>query len=125
MIWRPSHQPRDSISSRRFSSLSRPYQLRLAHRSTRARMDEATDAELGVVARGTRDALAAVTSALPGAPYNVIVHTAPPGVPTRDMHWHLEIVPRTSVVAGFELCSGIFANSVAPEQAATVLRGDP
>ncbi len=99
-----------------------PYQMRVAHRSTRARIDEATDAEIAVVARGTRDALAAITRALPGAPYNVLVHTAPPGIPTREMHWHVEIVPRTSVVAGFELGSGIFANSVAPEQAAAVLR---
>lgn len=101
-----------------------PYQLRVAHRSTRARFDEATDAEVAVVARGTRDALAAVARALPGAPYNLILHTAPPAMPTREMHWHVEIVPRTSVVAGFELGSGIFANSVAPEQAAARLRGD-
>jgi UDPglucose--hexose-1-phosphate uridylyltransferase len=101
-----------------------PYQLRVAHRSTRARIDEATDAELAVVARGTRDALAAVATALPGAPYNVVVHSAPPGVPTREMHWHVEIVPRTSVIAGFELGSGIFANSVAPEHAARLLRGE-
>jgi len=99
-----------------------PYQMRVAHRSTRARIDEATDAELAVVARGTRDALVAVRRALPGAPYNVIVHTAPPGVPTREMHWHVEIVPRTSVVAGFELGAGEFANSVAPEHAARLLR---
>jgi UDPglucose--hexose-1-phosphate uridylyltransferase len=38
------------------------------------------------------------------------------------MHWHVEIIPRTSVVAGFELGSGVFANSVAPEQAAALLR---
>ena len=38
------------------------------------------------------------------------------------MHWHVEIVPRTSVVAGFELGAGEFANSVAPEHAAHLLR---
>jgi UDPglucose--hexose-1-phosphate uridylyltransferase len=101
-----------------------PYEMRVAHRSTRARFDEATDAEIAVVARGTRDALVAVDRALPGAPYNVIVYSAPPGVATREMHWHVEIVPRTSVVAGFELGSGIYANSVAPEQAARILRRD-
>jgi UDPglucose--hexose-1-phosphate uridylyltransferase len=99
-----------------------PYQLRVAHRSTRARIDDATDAELAVVAKGTRDALVAVHRALPGAPYNVVVHSAPPELPAREMHWHVEIVPRTSVVAGFELGSGVFANSVAPEQAARLLR---
>jgi UDPglucose--hexose-1-phosphate uridylyltransferase len=101
---------------------SSPYQMRVAHRSTRARLEEATDAELGVVARATRDALAIVHRGLPGAPYNVIVHSAPPGVTAREMHWHVEIVPRTSVLAGFELGTGVFANSVAPEQAAALLR---
>lgn len=100
-----------------------PYQLRIAHRSTRARFDEATDAEIAVVARATRDAVAAVDRALPGAPYNVVIHSAPPGVTPREMHWHVEVVPRTSVIAGFELGSGVFANAVAPEQAARVLRG--
>ena len=99
-----------------------PYQMRVAHRSTRARIEDATDAELAVVARGTRDALASVHRALPGAPYNVLVHSAPPGVTAREMHWHVEVVPRTSVLAGFELGTGVFANSVAPEQAARMLR---
>jgi UDPglucose--hexose-1-phosphate uridylyltransferase len=99
-----------------------PYQLRVAHRSTRARFDEATDPEIAVVALATRDAVAAVDRALPGAPYNVVIHTAPPGVPTREMHWHVEVIPRTSVIAGFELGSGVYANAVAPEQAARVLR---
>ncbi len=99
-----------------------PYQLRVAHRSTRARFDEATDAEIAVVARATRDAVAAVDRALPGAPYNVVIHSAPPGIPAREMHWHVEVVPRTSVIAGFELGSGVYANAVAPEHAARVLR---
>ena len=102
-----------------------PYQLRVAHRSTRARIEEATDAELTVVARGTRDALAAVASALPGAPYNVIVHTAPPGVPAREMHWHVEIVPRTSVVAGSSSAAGSSPTRSRPSSAARVLRGEP
>ena len=99
-----------------------PYLIRVAHRSTRARFDDATDAEVRVVALATRDAVAAVDHALPGAPYNLIVHSAPRDIPAHEMHWHVEIVPRTSVVAGFELGSGVFANSVAPEQAARVLR---
>ena len=37
-----------------------PYGMRVAHRSTRARVDEATDAEIAVVAVGLRDALAAL-----------------------------------------------------------------
>jgi UDPglucose--hexose-1-phosphate uridylyltransferase len=38
-------------------------------------------------------------------------------------HWHLEIVPRLSVLAGLELGAGYFVNTLAPESAAGVLRG--
>jgi Galactose-1-phosphate uridylyltransferase len=101
-----------------------PYLLRVAHRSTRARFDEATDAEIRVVADALHGALGRIDAVLGNVPYNVVVHGAPPAVRAAEMHWHLEVVPRTSVVAGFEIGSGIYANSVAPEQAAGFLRGD-
>ena len=37
-------------------------------------------------------------------------------------HWHLEIMPRFGVLAGIELGSGYFVNTLAPESAAGVLR---
>jgi UDPglucose--hexose-1-phosphate uridylyltransferase len=37
-------------------------------------------------------------------------------------HWHLEIVPRLSVLAGLELGAGYYVNTLAPESAAGVLR---
>jgi UDPglucose--hexose-1-phosphate uridylyltransferase len=37
-------------------------------------------------------------------------------------HWHLEIVPRLTILAGLELGSGYFVNTLAPESAAGVLR---
>jgi UDPglucose--hexose-1-phosphate uridylyltransferase len=37
-------------------------------------------------------------------------------------HWHLEILPRLSKIAGFELASGYHINTVAPEVAARQLR---
>ena len=101
-----------------------PYLMRVAHRSTRARFDEATDAEIRVVAASLRGALGRVLAVLGDVAYNVVVHSAPPAVRVAEMHWHLEVVPRTSVVAGFEIGSGIYANSVAPEQAAAFLRGE-
>jgi UDPglucose--hexose-1-phosphate uridylyltransferase len=101
-----------------------PYLMRVAHRSTRARFDEATDAEIRVVADALRAALQRVAASLGEVAYNVVVHSAPPMERAAEMHWHLEIVPRTSVVAGFEIGSGIYANSMAPEQAAAFLRGD-
>jgi UDPglucose--hexose-1-phosphate uridylyltransferase len=37
-------------------------------------------------------------------------------------HWHLEVVPRTTRLAGLELGAGVYINPVAPEDAAVTLR---
>src|SRR5262249_37926784 len=37
-------------------------------------------------------------------------------------HWHVEVLPRLSVLAGIELGAGIYVNSLAPEAAAAALR---
>jgi UDPglucose--hexose-1-phosphate uridylyltransferase len=39
-----------------------------------------------------------------------------------DGHWHLELLPRLTVLASIELGAGIYVNSLPPEQAARALR---
>lgn len=39
-----------------------------------------------------------------------------------DFHWHLAILPRPTQVAGFEVGTGFYSNSVSPEAAAADLR---
>jgi UDPglucose--hexose-1-phosphate uridylyltransferase len=61
--------------------------------------------------------------ALDDPPYNYIIHTAP--FDTKEVphyHWHLEIIPRLTRIAGFEWGSGFYINPVLPEQAAAFLR---
>ncbi len=99
-----------------------PYGLRVAHRSTRARIEDATDAEVRVVALGLRDALRRLRGALGDVPYNLIIRTAPPGRPAGEFHWHVDVLPRTTLVAGFEEGTGILVNVVPPELAAARLR---
>ncbi len=77
--------------------------------------------------RDTADALQVVLSRLEGRldspPYNYLVHSAPFREPDSPFfHWHIEITPRLSKVAGFEWGSGFYINTVAPEEAAAVLR---
>ena len=55
--------------------------------------------------------------------YNFVLHTAP--VQEGAMvhyHWHIEILPKLTRVAGFELGTGVFVNPTAPEEAAQFLR---
>jgi UDPglucose--hexose-1-phosphate uridylyltransferase len=79
-------------------------------------------ADLGEVLRRTMARLDAV---LGGVQYNYFLHSQPRHSDTeiaRSYHWHLEICPRTSIPTGFELGSGLFVNTVSPEEAAQRLR---
>lgn len=61
--------------------------------------------------------------ALDDPPYNYVIHTAP--FDTSELahyHWHVEMFPRLTRVAGFEWGSGFYINPVLPEEAAGFLR---
>jgi UDPglucose--hexose-1-phosphate uridylyltransferase len=104
---------------------STPYELRVALRSRGARFDELTDGNVENVAAVTRDALARLAAALGDVPYNLVIHTAPPGAGPGSFHWYIEVQTRTTVPAGFEQGTGILVNAVAPERAAQELREHP
>lgn len=71
---------------------------------------------LGSVLRGLQDKL--------GDPdYNLVVHSAP----TKDsvkpyFQWHVQIVPRLTTAAGFEIGSGMYINTAVPEETAAFIR---
>lgn len=60
---------------------------------------------------------------LDNPPYNYIIHTAPcDGKDHRSYHWHIEIIPRLTRIAGFEWGTGFYINPLPPEDAARFLR---
>ena len=66
-----------------------------------------------------------MNKALVSPPYNLLIHSAPVSEPAGDFyHWHVEIIPKLTKVAGFEWGSGFFINPVPPEDAAAALRED-
>jgi len=79
--------------------------------------------ELADLLRRTMHRLDAVIG---GAQYNFFLHSLPHCAECAggeaSYHWHLEICPRTSIPTGFELGSGLFVNTVSPEEAAARLR---
>jgi UDPglucose--hexose-1-phosphate uridylyltransferase len=53
----------------------------------------------------------------------MVLHSAPVGnSDAAHYHWHLEILPRLTIVAGFEWGTGIIINPTSPESAANYLR---
>ena len=80
-------------------------------------------AELGRLLRG---AVAGLEGALTEPPYNCIIHSAPLDVGEIPYyHWHIEIIPRVTALAGFEWGTGFYINPLTPERAAEYLRDGP
>jgi UDPglucose--hexose-1-phosphate uridylyltransferase len=64
-----------------------------------------------------------ITGSLNNPPYNMVLHSAPSGEDDAPYyHWHLEVLPRLTIVAGFEWGTGIIINPTPPESAAKYLR---
>lgn len=70
-----------------------------------------------------RTVLRKLDKALEQPPYNAIIHTAPLQVgPLEHYHWHVEIIPKLTKLAGFEWGTGFYINPTPPEEAARFLR---
>ncbi len=55
--------------------------------------------------------------------YNYMIHTAP--IQDQELlhyHWHIELIPKLTRVAGFEWGTGFYINPTSPEEAANFLR---
>lgn len=76
--------------------------------------------DLGTV---LRQVVSKLEEALDRPAYNYIVHTGPfDHQELPHYHWHIEVIPRLTKVAGFEWGSGFYINPVPPEEAAAFLR---
>jgi UDPglucose--hexose-1-phosphate uridylyltransferase len=75
------------------------------------------------LARLLKAVLQRLDRALESPPFNLVVHTAPFAEDVADVfHWHLEVMPKLTRVAGFEWGTGFYINPTSPEEAAKVLR---
>ncbi len=73
-----------------------------------------------------RRTLRRINLALENPPFNYIVHSAAFQQGATDFyHWHIEIMPKLTKVAGFEWGSGFYINPTPPEEAAKYLRDLP
>ena len=100
-----------------------PYEVWVAPRRHQPRFEDAQPGELGEVSRLARDMIGCIERAVGQAAYNCFLHTQPFDSPQHDhYHWHIEIIPRLTKVAGFEWSTGCFINLHPPESAAAHLR---
>ena len=88
-----------------------------------AQFEEAPRHEYEGLARMIKAVLQRIDRALESPAYNLILHTSPFSEDTSETyHWHLELMPKLTKVAGFEWGTGFYINPTSPEEAARVLR---
>jgi UDPglucose--hexose-1-phosphate uridylyltransferase len=85
--------------------------------------ERATEREYRDLAGALGNLLRRMNTVLDSPPYNYVIHSSPAGEPDDDSyHWHLEIMPKLTKVAGFEWGTGFYINPTPPEDAARFLR---
>ena len=96
-----------------------PFETWIAPNRHRSSFGQATAEELAELALVLRRVLRGLYRALGNPDFNYMIHSAPVDDENKDYYlWHLQILPRVTTIAGFELGSGIFITTMVPEESA-------
>lgn len=128
LAWEREQKKRVIFENKHFVALA-PFASRVAFEiriypvEHHAYFERTTDEEKTSLAEAFKVSMEKLYKALNDPPYNFFIHTAPSDGRNYDhYHWHLEILPKTSTWAGFELGAGIEISTIEPEKAAEYLR---
>ncbi len=116
-----------------------PCEMRLIPRRHCTSILDCSDQELTDLAALLSVCLKGLNNHAPAAGFNLVIHNEALAAPGRSgygnekldgmirntpdlFHWHVEILPRLSRQAGFEVGTGFAINSLPPEEAAVILR---
>lgn len=102
-----------------------PFEIWLVPLRHQASFSQIRDHEAASLARSLGRVLGLLKSALGDPDYNYVIISAPQYKEREPhLHWHIQIKPRLTTRAGFEIGSGISINPSLPEKDAAFLRGD-
>ncbi len=107
-----------------------PFEVWIVPKRHRCDFAKIAPDELMDLAAAFKGLLSRLKGVLDDPPYNCLLHTAPFRHQRRghwqtieeDYHWHVELIPRLTRVAGFEWGSGFYINPTPPEESARYLR---
>jgi UDPglucose--hexose-1-phosphate uridylyltransferase len=100
-----------------------PFETWIAPKLHQPSFGQLTQDGLQELARVVRHCLGALYTVLGDPDFNYIIHTAPVEGETHPYYlWHIQILPRLAMIAGFELGSGIAINTILPEESAAFMR---
>ena len=100
-----------------------PFEIWILPRRHQPRFEEPSEGLYSRFAQILVEVTGRLERALSRPHYNAVLHTSPFTDEDNDYyHWHLELMPRLTRRAGFEVGSGFYVNPIAPEDAAEFLR---
>jgi UDPglucose--hexose-1-phosphate uridylyltransferase len=100
-----------------------PFEMWILPKNHNSHYENIQKSEVDDLGTVLKTILLKLEQALDKPAYNYIIHTSP--FDTQALphyHWHIEVIPRLTRVAGFEWGTGFYINPVPPEQAADYLR---
>ncbi|RKX27799.1 MAG: galactose-1-phosphate uridylyltransferase [Candidatus Zixiibacteriota bacterium] len=101
-----------------------PFESCIMPKAHQSNFLEMSDSEYLTLAVCLKDTLRRLKLALNNPPFNYVLNTRPLSIEHQEYyHWHIEIIPKLTTVAGFEWGSGFYINPTTPEEAAAFLRG--
>jgi UDPglucose--hexose-1-phosphate uridylyltransferase len=105
-----------------FASQS-PFETWIVPKKHNACFGNVTQDEVRSMAFVLQKILRKIYDQLSNPDYNLIIRTAPIKDAQEDYyHWHIQILPRLTTPAGFELGSGVYINTSLPEETAKFMR---
>ena len=100
-----------------------PFETWILPKTHASHFETISDTQTPELAHILRHVIKKIEISLRQSAYNYIIHSAPfDTCPQEHYHWHIEIIPRLTMLAGFELGSGLNINPMPPEVAAQRMR---
>jgi UDPglucose--hexose-1-phosphate uridylyltransferase len=102
-----------------------PFEIWIVPKDHQASFAQISDSSKSDLASGLRDILSRLHKKLNDPDYNYVINTSPQyKADEPQLHWYLQIRPRLTTRAGFEIGSGISINPSFPEEDADFLNKD-
>jgi UDPglucose--hexose-1-phosphate uridylyltransferase len=99
-----------------------PMEFWIAPKKHAGNLQSLGGSEIAALAKTLKASLKALKDLVNDPPYNYGFHIALDKDAADYYHWHLEVYPKLSIWAGFEISTGTYINTVTPETAAESLR---
>lgn len=100
-----------------------PFEMQIMPKSHAPFFELIESGQVQGLAKALQTALKKLNKLIEDQPYNFVIHTSPCSDSYKNFyHWHIELIPKLTKVAGFEWGSGFYINPTPPEDAAEMLR---